>query len=75
MRDFLTGMLQKNAKQRLGYSEEDWSQVKAHRFFRDINFDLLLAKKIRPAFIPNVVSFAVKFQNLLANDEKSRTDI
>lgn len=54
MRDFLTLMLQKNPKHRLGHTEDDWEQVRAHKFFREINFDHLLSKKIRPAFIPNV---------------------
>jgi hypothetical protein len=56
MRDFLQHVLQKNPKERLGHGESDWEEIKCHKFFRDIAWEKLLAKKIPPPFIPNLVS-------------------
>ena len=48
MRDFLQHVLQKNPKERLGHGESDWEEIKCHKFFRDVAWDKLLAKKIPP---------------------------
>lgn len=42
---------------RLGYAEGDLDTLKMHSFFSQINWDDLFAKKIRPPFNPNVVSY------------------
>lgn len=54
MRDFLQQVLQKNPKERLGHGESDWEEIKCHKFFRDISWEKLHAKKIPPPFIPNL---------------------
>lgn len=53
-RSLLEGLLQRDAKSRLGGSG-DQVELQDHPFFASINWDDLLAKKIRPPFIPNVV--------------------
>jgi len=50
----LLQLLQKEKEQRLG-AKKDFSEVKAHNFFSDINWTDLDAKKIDPPYNPNVV--------------------
>ncbi|XP_060906571.1 serine/threonine-protein kinase Sgk2b [Labrus mixtus] len=52
-RSLLEGLLQKDVKNRLGGSD-NLLELQDHSFFASINWDDLLAKKIKPLFIPNV---------------------
>ncbi|KAG5842941.1 hypothetical protein ANANG_G00183100 [Anguilla anguilla] len=52
-RDLLEALLQKNRTQRLG-AKQDFMELKHHSFFSPINWDDLIAKKIKPQFIPAV---------------------
>uniref|UniRef100_A0A6Q2XTZ3 protein kinase C n=1 Tax=Esox lucius TaxID=8010 RepID=A0A6Q2XTZ3_ESOLU len=45
-------LLRRNPERRLGAGEKDAEEVKKHPFFRNVDWDGLLAKKVRPAFIP-----------------------
>ncbi|XP_044031480.1 serine/threonine-protein kinase N2 isoform X2 [Siniperca chuatsi] len=45
-------LLQKNPDMRLGAGEEDASQIKRHKFFQGMDWDALLAKKVKPPFLP-----------------------
>ncbi|XP_040013060.1 serine/threonine-protein kinase N2 [Xiphias gladius] len=45
-------LLQKNPETRLGAGEEDASEIKRHRFFQGMDWDALLAKKVKPPFLP-----------------------
>lgn len=45
-------LLQKNPELRLGAGEEDASQIKRHKFFQGMDWDALLAKKVKPPFLP-----------------------
>uniref|UniRef100_A0A4W6DT19 protein kinase C n=1 Tax=Lates calcarifer TaxID=8187 RepID=A0A4W6DT19_LATCA len=45
-------LLQKNPEMRLGAGEEDASEIKRHRFFQGMDWDSLLAKKVKPPFLP-----------------------
>ncbi|XP_051268233.1 serine/threonine-protein kinase N2 isoform X1 [Dicentrarchus labrax] len=45
-------LLQKNPEMRLGGGEEDASQIKRHKFFQSVDWDALLAKKVKPPFLP-----------------------
>ncbi|XP_069369418.1 serine/threonine-protein kinase N2 [Paralichthys olivaceus] len=45
-------LLQKNPETRLGAGEEDASEIKRHRFFQGMDWDALLAKKLKPPFLP-----------------------
>ena len=64
MRSFLSKILEKNPTARLGHAVDGWSQIQAHAFFRQINFEDLLLKKYRPEFIPHVVSLLSFFWEL-----------
>ncbi|KAK7925434.1 hypothetical protein WMY93_007744 [Mugilogobius chulae] len=53
MYDMLTGaLLKRNASVRLGGGPADAAEVQAHPFFRHINWDDLLARKVEPPFKP-----------------------
>nr|XP_061789624.1 serine/threonine-protein kinase Sgk1-like [Nerophis lumbriciformis] len=51
----LEGLLEREVSRRLGESR-DIEELQEHPFFASINWDCLLAKKVRPPFIPNVMS-------------------
>lgn len=50
----LQGLLNRDAEKRLGSGPDGWSQIKAHPFFKDMDWDKLLAKEITPPFDPKV---------------------
>ncbi|XP_062310609.1 serine/threonine-protein kinase N2-like isoform X1 [Osmerus eperlanus] len=45
-------LLKKNPLKRLGGGEEDATEVKGEKFFKTIDWDALLAKKVKPPFLP-----------------------
>uniref|UniRef100_A0A7N8YIL2 protein kinase C n=1 Tax=Mastacembelus armatus TaxID=205130 RepID=A0A7N8YIL2_9TELE len=45
-------LLQKNPEMRLGAGVEDASVIKRHRFFQGMHWEALLAKKVKPPFLP-----------------------
>uniref|UniRef100_A0A3B4YGU9 protein kinase C n=1 Tax=Seriola lalandi dorsalis TaxID=1841481 RepID=A0A3B4YGU9_SERLL len=45
-------LLQKNPEMRLGAGEDDASEIKRHRFFQGTDWNALLAKKVKPPFLP-----------------------
>ncbi|XP_022600209.1 serine/threonine-protein kinase N3 isoform X1 [Seriola dumerili] len=45
-------LLQKNPEMRLGAGEDDASDIKRHRFFQGTDWNALLAKKVKPPFLP-----------------------
>uniref|UniRef100_A0A8C1C429 protein kinase C n=1 Tax=Cyprinus carpio carpio TaxID=630221 RepID=A0A8C1C429_CYPCA len=47
-------LLRRNPERRLGAGERDAEEVKKHPFFRDMDWAALLAKKIRPPFMPTI---------------------
>ncbi|XP_054250449.1 ribosomal protein S6 kinase beta-1 isoform X3 [Indicator indicator] len=51
-RDLLKKLLKRNAASRLGAGPGDAGEVQAHPFFRHINWDELLARKVEPPFKP-----------------------
>ncbi|CAL8345205.1 unnamed protein product [Arctogadus glacialis] len=51
-RDLLKRLLKRNASSRLGAMVGDAAEVQAHPFFRHINWDDLLARKVEPPFKP-----------------------
>ncbi|XP_030648589.1 ribosomal protein S6 kinase beta-1 isoform X3 [Chanos chanos] len=51
-RDLLKKLLKRNASLRLGAGPGDASEVQSHPFFRYINWDDLLARKVEPPFKP-----------------------
>uniref|UniRef100_A0A8C9X6F9 protein kinase C n=1 Tax=Sander lucioperca TaxID=283035 RepID=A0A8C9X6F9_SANLU len=47
-------LLQKTPEMRLGAGEEDASEIKRHKFFQGMDWGALLAKKMKPPFLPVV---------------------
>ncbi|XP_059848059.1 serine/threonine-protein kinase N2 [Hypanus sabinus] len=47
-------LLRRNPERRLGSSERDAEEVKKQPFFREIDWEALLAKKVKPPFIPTI---------------------
>ncbi|XP_078127980.1 serine/threonine-protein kinase N2 isoform X2 [Sander vitreus] len=47
-------LLQKTPEMRLGGGEEDASEIKRHKFFQGMDWGALLAKKMKPPFLPVV---------------------
>uniref|UniRef100_A0A672J1I8 protein kinase C n=1 Tax=Salarias fasciatus TaxID=181472 RepID=A0A672J1I8_SALFA len=49
-------LLQKDPDLRLGAGKDDASEIKRHRFFQGMNWEALLAKKVKPPFLPVIRS-------------------
>ncbi|XP_065829410.1 serine/threonine-protein kinase N2-like [Oscarella lobularis] len=49
-------LLRRNPEKRLGASEADAEEVRKQPFFRNLNFDLLLERKVKPPFKPTIKS-------------------
>ncbi|KAK2831764.1 hypothetical protein Q7C36_016850 [Tachysurus vachellii] len=47
-------LLRRNPERRLGGGERDAEEVKKHLFFRNIDWSRLLAKKVKPPFVPTI---------------------
>ncbi|KAJ7997114.1 hypothetical protein DPEC_G00225590 [Dallia pectoralis] len=68
-RDLLKKLLKRNSSLRLGAGPGDASEIQSHPFFRHINWDDLLARKVEPPFKPflqsadDVSQFDSKFTN------------
>lgn len=54
-RNFVKGLLNRNPKHRLG-AVGDARELRVHPFFNDVDWDLLISKKIPPPFKPQVSS-------------------
>jgi len=50
-------LLRKNPDRRLGASEKDAEDVKKQAFFRNVSWDDLLMRKIKPPFVPTITGF------------------
>jgi serum/glucocorticoid-regulated kinase 2 len=49
-RDLLARMLERDVTKRLGYNGAE--EIKAHKFFAGLDWDAVLAKAVKPAFVP-----------------------
>ena len=49
-------LLRKNPERRLGASERDAEDVKKQAFFRNVNWEDLLMRRVPPPFVPTIVS-------------------
>ncbi|CAB4055330.1 PKN2 [Lepeophtheirus salmonis] len=47
-------LLRKNPDRRLGASERDAEDVKKQGFFRNVSWDELLMRKVKPPFVPTI---------------------
>jgi len=54
--DLIDRFLNRNPKERLGSGKTDVEEIKKHLWFGELNWADLLAKKIKPAYIPKVKS-------------------
>lgn len=50
----LVQLLERNPEKRLGSSSRDAEDIKAHAFFKDVNWDNVLHKKVPVPFVPTV---------------------
>lgn len=55
-KSLLSGLLVKIPKQRLGGGADDAKEIMVHPFFANINWQMLLERKIEPPFKPQVTS-------------------
>lgn len=55
-RDLIRKLLKRQVSQRLGAGSSDGEQVKAHRFFRHINWHDVISRKLVPPFTPKLNS-------------------
>lgn len=54
-------LLRKNVDRRLGSSERDAEDVKKQAFFRNVDWDGLLKKRVKPPFVPSIVRHFLLF--------------
>lgn len=54
-RDLVRKLLKRQVASRLGAAPGDAAAVKAHPFFKHINWDDVLARRVQPAITPSVV--------------------
>ncbi|XP_033884574.1 serine/threonine-protein kinase N2-like isoform X1 [Acipenser ruthenus] len=47
-------LLRRNPERRLGAGEKDAEEVKKHPFFRNVDWNGLLSKKVKPPFVPTI---------------------
>ena len=66
-RDSLLQLLRKNPDRRLGASERDAEDVKKQAFFRNVNWEELLMRKVKPPFVPTVVSVVERVEDICPN--------
>lgn len=52
--DFISKLLTQNPNKRLGFNGS--KEIKEHAFMKEIDFDLILAKKVKPPFLPKLKS-------------------
>jgi serum/glucocorticoid-regulated kinase 2 len=55
-RDLLKKLLKHSPAERLGTGDGDMHDIMAHAFFKDLDFDALMRREIRPEFQPTVKS-------------------
>lgn len=49
-------LLTRDPTRRLGSTKADAEEIKRHPFFKDVNFDDVLNKRIPPPYFPTIVS-------------------
>ena len=51
--DFINKCLEKDSNKRLG-SKNDVSEILSHEWFKELNLDDILKKKVKPEYIPSL---------------------
>ena len=52
--DLIQKLLNINPKKRLGSGINDYKDIQKHIFFKDVNWDMIYRKEIKPEFVPTV---------------------
>uniref|UniRef100_A0A6B2G4Z2 Ribosomal protein S6 kinase beta-2 (Trinotate prediction) n=1 Tax=Myxobolus squamalis TaxID=59785 RepID=A0A6B2G4Z2_MYXSQ len=60
---FIQALLKKNPTERLGYGPGDWNDIKQHAFLRNILWDDLYNRRLKPPFDPSVAN-ELDFKNI-----------
>lgn len=74
VRDFISRLLVKDPRQRLGGGPNDAKELKDHLFFKDLNWDDLATKKIPAPFVPRISNeldtsnFSEEFTTMIPQD-------
>jgi serine/threonine protein kinase len=55
-RDFVGALCDRNPATRLGASERDVEEIKAHPFFAGVSWDMILRKQCTPEWVPHITS-------------------
>lgn len=53
-KDLFTRLMRREPKKRLGYHSKDMDTIKAHRFFKGIDWDALEKRQVTPPIIPRI---------------------
>ena len=54
--NYIIQLLTREPEKRLGSGRGDAEEIKRHPFFKGVNWDDMLAKKVPPPFYPSIVS-------------------
>jgi hypothetical protein len=66
--------LTRDPSRRLGSGKVDAEEIKKHPFFKDVNFDDVLNKRIPPPYFPTIVSSILFYVDVaFTNNRKNRT--
>ncbi len=69
---FISSLLVVDPKKRLGYGPNGCANIKAHKFFNDINWEDYLSRKVQPPFKPKVMDLPSQVD--LSNFDRMFTD-
>jgi hypothetical protein len=58
-------LLTRDPTRRLGSGKADAEEIKKHPFFKDVNFDDVMNKRIPPPYFPTIVSFLSIYLEIL----------
>ncbi len=53
-------MLERDPLKRLGSGVKDWEEIRAHEFFKDMDFEKLHRKEIKPPYKPKTAAEYMK---------------
>ena len=70
--EVLRGLLERDPNKRLGGGPRDAQEIKEHPYFKDVNWDDVYNKKIKPPIYMNYMSKMIRYYNkprLFANDD------
>jgi protein-serine/threonine kinase len=75
-KDLINKLLERNPLKRLGSGQKDAEEIKTHSFFQTVNWEDVLAKKIKPPFIPPKKTLGVPkvMANVFDSDPKLQGD-